>query len=261
MTTEDEWQAICLLDQESGDGKRKPKRWGAFPKSPRPERVFFYPDIHFPFHNKLFLEYLDAQCDEFKPTCIVIIGDLLDCYSVSDFDKDPGRKETLNDEREAAVKWLSGRRQKHPDTQIIFIEGNHEERIKRQIRRYLPGLHDLPELTTRGLLKLDSLGVDFYPSYGFVRWGMRIKHGESTAKWSSNQEMLKHRKSGISGHVHREQIAEFTDGEGLTTTWRSLGHCCDLDYVNYGTGLNWKLGGGRLLQLPSGETEWEYLNG
>jgi hypothetical protein len=160
-----------------------------------------------------------------------------------------------------AVKWLRKLRSRHPDAKIIFIEGNHEERIVRHIKRYSPGLHDMPELTLPALLKLRELNIDHYSSYGFVKWGMRIKHGESTAKWSSNAEMLKHRMSGISGHIHREQIAEFVDGEGHHTIWRALGHACDTDHVDYAKGMNWKLGGGSLIHHPDGRQEWSSLTG
>ena len=257
--SESDWQALTLGEQEGALNFKR--NMGTFPLAPEPERVFFFPDIHFPFEDKLFLAYLMAKCSEMNPTTIVIIGDLLDCYSISNFDKDPGRKETLNDERNAALKWLSELRAAHPQAEIIFIEGNHEERIARNIKRYLPGLHDLPELSTGSLLKLDKFDVKHFGSYGFLRWGHRVKHGQSTARWSSNAEMLKHRVSGISGHVHRKQEASFMDGEGHLTTWRAIGHSCNLDFVDYGVGLNWTLCGGQLIHHPDGRQEWQYLEG
>lgn len=260
--SEADWQAVTLLEQEDqSPGARTNKRWGSFPQRAEPERVFFFPDLHFPYEDKLFLAYLIGACKKLNPTTIVIIGDLLDCYSVSNFDKDPSRKESMNDERNAAVKFLRELRRLFPDTEIIFIEGNHEERIMRNIKRYLPGLYDLPELSVASLLKLDELNIKHFRSKGFVRWGLRVKHGKSVAKWSSNAEMLKHRMSGISGHVHRKQEASFTDGEGHTTIWRAIGHGCDMSFVDYVEGPNWVQAGGQLIHHPDGSQEWLYLEG
>lgn len=259
--TEADWQTITLIDQEEDHKTRKPKRWGSFPQSVHPDRIFFYPDLHFPYVDYEFLEYLDARCDEFSPTHIIQVGDILDCYTLSDFEQDPARKESFNDERNATVSWLSERRQKHPDSIFAVLEGNHEERLRRQVLKRMPGLHDLPELSIPSLLKFAPLNIRHYRSDGFVGWGMRIKHGNSTAKYAANVELNKHWSDGISGHTHRKMEATFTTAEGHTYTWRSLGHCCDMDKADYVKGPNWQQAGGQLLAHPSGEREWEWLEG
>jgi hypothetical protein len=73
--------------------------------------------------------------------------------------------------------------------------------------------------------------------------------------------MLKHRASGVSGHVHRPQTAEFVDGEGIHTIWRSIGHCCDMQYVDYVKGANWKLHSGKMTVSVDGTIEWTDLTG
>lgn len=260
--SEQDWERLTMLEQEGRvPGREASSSWAGLPLNSKEERVFIYPDIHFPFEDKLFLAYLDDQCQKLDPTVIVIIGDLLDCYSLSSFDKDPSRKETLNDERLAAKKWLSKLRRNHPAAEIIFIEGNHEERIRRQIKRFLPGLHDLPELTTSGLLGLEDFGISFCPSTGFKRWGIRFKHGTNTSKYSAANEMNRHRCSGVSGHTHRAQSSTFTDAEGYKTTWRSVGHACDLKHVEYVANPNWDLCGALMRVLPDGSIYWEYLEG
>jgi hypothetical protein len=261
LFSEDDWQALTLLDQEKDQQVRKPIKWGAFPVSPHPDRIFFYPDLHFPFQDKLFLAYLDAKCDEFKPNFIIIMGDILDAYSMSSFDKDPSRRESLNDERIAAVEWLRDLRERHPDAIIIFVEGNHEERIRRKIIQKAPGLHDLPELTIPALLRFHELRIRHYNSHGFNGWGMRIKHGLSTAKYAANVELMKHWCDGVSAHTHRKAEVPFTTAEGVDYTWRSLGHCCDMDQIDYVKGPNWQQASGHLLAYPDGRRDWTWLEG
>ena len=47
-------------------------------------------DLHAPYHHPDTLDFLDAIRKEYKPDCIVNIGDELDWHSISFHDHHPG---------------------------------------------------------------------------------------------------------------------------------------------------------------------------
>ena len=49
------------------------------------------PDIHFPFQDKNALKVALDLINYVKPSVIIQVGDLVDCYSISRFSKDPDR--------------------------------------------------------------------------------------------------------------------------------------------------------------------------
>ena len=55
---------------------------------------------------------------------VVFVGDLIDCYTLSDFLKDPRRIATLQEELDEANRVLSELYRLCPE--IEFFEGNHE---------------------------------------------------------------------------------------------------------------------------------------
>ena len=78
---------------------------------------------------------------------------------------------------------------------------------------------------------------------------------------SSKAELLKHFMSGVSGHIHREQVYTFTTGEGVQHTWNAMGHACDMRYVEYVKGPNWVQSAGQLIIHPNGDEKWESIYG
>lgn len=91
------------------------------------EKVVFVGDLHIPFHDRRLLELLFAFLDWFRPHRIFILGDLIDCYTLSDFLKDLRRITTLQEELDEANRVLSELYRLCPE--IEFFEGNHEYRL------------------------------------------------------------------------------------------------------------------------------------
>lgn len=89
-------------------------------------------DVHVPFHDKRATEsalrYLRSQ----NIDALVLNGDFMDMYQVSDHDKDKRRSITFGDELEEGRLILSQIRSYFgADVQIVYQEGNHEERYER----------------------------------------------------------------------------------------------------------------------------------
>ena len=208
-----------------------------------PVRVSVLSDAHIPHHSATLLAKAFDVCR--GADHIVIIGDWIDAYTVSDFAKDPQRKESLQDEIDLAVRYLKDLRFQNPNARIDFIEGNHEERLKRYILKRAPAFSGLKEMSIKSLLKLDELQINHHPRAGFKMYGFRFKHGDyvrSKAGATAHQEMTAHRCSGISGHTHRLGKASATDKEGFITTWVEVGCLCDISKADYISAPDWQAG-------------------
>src|SRR6185437_14840602 len=117
------------------------------------QRLFFLGDIHAPYEDKRSLGLALDVLEDFEPDVVVCVGDLVDCYSVSSFSKDPRRTIDLKKEMDRAGAILD----KIQAPRKIFIEGNHEDRLRRYLTEKAPELvpfdNDIP-----GLLKSRERG-------------------------------------------------------------------------------------------------------
>ena len=173
----------------------------------RPYRRLFIPDSHHPFSDKSAYSIALEIGKEFRPDEIVILGDFFDCYSISEYPKDPLKGyHILKDELDEASGEL--RRLEafvKPKHRIIFIEGNHEFRIRRYIRKYADILSGL--ITTSDILRIPKhwLWVDWGPR-NFYRCGKLIAtHGSLSSKHVAAAMLSKYVASVIFGHTHRIQ--------------------------------------------------------
>ena len=118
-------------------------------------------DFHFPFQDEkavdLFLKFLVRE----QPGTLVINGDLLDCWEVSGFAKNPARKIGFKDELEIGAEFLKQLRATIPESRIVYVEGNHEFRLQKYVIAQAPALHQLLHLPQ--LLELDSLRIEYVP--------------------------------------------------------------------------------------------------
>ena len=144
-------------------------RW----KWPRPvklragSRVAFLADPHCPYDDRRGLAAFRAWLAQVGGVDrIVILGDVLDLPTLSRWPKQPGQPNG-NDCLEAGYEWLRELRDMAPDTQIVWLVGNHDVRIENTARDNAPELGLLRQRGTGerllGLalaLGLDELGVD-----------------------------------------------------------------------------------------------------
>lgn len=199
-----------------------------------------YSDTHFPFADPQALSILYQLIEELQPDLIVDHGDLLDCTSISRFEKDPLHRVTLQDEIQMAAVHLARITDLAPHAERVFIEGNHEDRVRRLIwdmasdpktREILrmPGVMAAMELPA--LLGMDGLGWEYVTGKRVLFDRLIVKHGNVVRKWSgqsAKEEWLKYGKSGMSGHVHRRGVFEHRDWNGVHAWWE-LGCMCDVN--------------------------------
>jgi predicted phosphodiesterase len=209
-------------------------------------KVFFYSDTHFPHHDPAALGAAENLCRHIDPDVIVILGDLLDCYAVSRYDKDPLRVNSLQSELDMATAFLHRLRDHHPTAEIIYKEGNHEERLQKFLWSKAPALASLRCMELSEQLELDELGIRYVKANERYSLGsLTVTHGKAVRPESGNSgrsEMKRRGASGISGHTHRLGRVFHTDEAG-TTEWVEAGCLCSFqaDYIG-DCAPNWQQG-------------------
>lgn len=204
-------------------------------------------DTHVPYHDQPSLDVVYAIIEKAKPQLVIHLGDLLDCYRISKYDKDPNRLETLQDEIDQARVVLHQIAQVAPTARRVLLEGNHEDRLRRVIWSLQGAQAEIVKLRKvrqtlnwPTLLELDAIGWEFRPYQGQARAEpvlphLIVKHGTVVRKWSAftaKGEWEKYGKGGISGHTHRAGLFYHRDHNG-SHAWIEAGCTCTLlpDYM------------------------------
>lgn len=168
-------------------------------------------DIHFPYQDDKAIKAVYKFLEQYPVDTIILNGDILDFYDVSSFDKDPERINSLQEEINLAQKFFKKLRDLSPNGRIVFVKGNHEQRIERYLKKH-PELYSLDALKLPNLLGLDKFNIE-YKDKGFKLGSLKIIHGDMVRKFSAytaRGELEKHDSSGISSHCFSEDVEVLT---------------------------------------------------
>lgn len=210
------------------------------------------PDTHIPFHDPVSLQtYLATVSLHCRG--LVIIGDLFDYYSLSDFAKKPSQlaRYSIKSEVEVAIKWIN-----HISILfdwVVYMPGNHEQRWDR-LRAKNPALAGLDWYwpmkdiipTHWNMLNVDSRVV-------LRRQGMRvsIEHGDRASRNSSyvsadKLTALYPNQVTIIGHNHRlaaHHRTHWINNRPVEAHAYSVGHLADVGKLGYVSAPDWQKGG------------------
>lgn len=217
-----------------------------FPKPIIPRKAklitaLLYGDTHVGYEDERAVRIVHAIGRDAQPTFLVHMGDLLDCYHISRYDKDPRRRDNLQTEIDAARVHLAQARRAMPNSRFIFLEGNHEDRLRRTLWNLEGPAAQLAKLTEfqnamtwPALLGLDELHIEFVPHAEQTRHSFLpkflLKHGtvvRGKSAYTAHGEWSKYGKSGASGHTHRLGMFCHRDHNG-NQMWIETGCTCSL---------------------------------
>lgn len=200
------------------------------------ERALILADVHIPFQDKLCVDAIMEYGLEYKPTTIIIDGDLIDFYQISRFVKNPQKKSTST-EIEETKKFLTEMRHNFPDAKILYKSGNHEDRLEHYICQSATQIYDLVSDLLPVKLNLAGLNIQ-YLTEPFAVGKLWVLHGHEKPGGSYNPEyvcnvMWKYiHDHFIVGHFHRKQQKTFKNISGHTFWTGSLGYCAGaMDYA------------------------------
>ncbi len=204
--------------------------------------ALLYGDTHHGFQHEKTLAVIEAIARDLQPEVLVDMGDGVDCGHLSDkFAQDPMRTSSLQDEIDAKRIQLARFRETCPNSRYIYLEGNHEERLRRTMWNAEGPAKALIQLniaqrylTWPELLGLQSLHMEFYPyddqtDKEFLPKFI-LKHGTKLSSagsgYTATAELRRYNRSGASGHTHRLGVVWRRDHHGQHL-WIETGCCAD----------------------------------
>lgn len=223
------------------------------PSGKRFQTVLVASDIH------------DIECDPFwrqcfidtarrvQPEKIVINGDALDLPEFGKYGVDPREWDVVG-----RIKWLhqflAEVREVSTDSELVYIEGNHEYRLLRHLAEATPALKvvlsDLHGFTVPKLLGLDTYEVNYIARMDLTAFNERDVKAEMTKNYHILYDcLLAHHfpegrqmgYPGFNGHNHKHIVWPFYSPTFGSTEWHQLG-CGHKREASYCAGEKWALG-------------------
>ena len=175
-----------------------------------------------PTHDEKAIMICLKMIQELKPEVIACVGDNLDLPEMGKYVTYPAYAQTTQAAIDRATFFCAQMRAMAPDAKIIWLAGNHEERMPKYLVMNAAAAYGLrkgntpdswPVLSVPYLCRMDEFGVEYRPGYPasdyWVNEKLRIIHGDrvkssgSTAHIYLNSE----KTSVIYGHIHRIETA------------------------------------------------------
>lgn len=238
-------------------------------------------DLHIPDHDPRAVKLAERFIGEVKPDMVVLNGDILETKAVSRWPRNPTEDAIENLQREIDVtrKWLQAVRDLAPKARIVYIEGNHEFRLRSYLYSNAPALSFLDAVSMKSLLGLPDLDIRYVASRGakwtdtYIRWGdLLVGHFDVTSKSAGAAALKLLDKYGISliqGHTHKVASVHAKGLlSGLIGGWE-IGCLCRLE-PDFMAMANWSHGfavvhkevGGRYFQVePVGIVDYRVRYG
>lgn len=195
-----------------------------------------------PTHDPLAIDCSIDLIDELKPDIVAMHGDNLDLPEMGKYRLSPAFQRTTQASIDYATTIVARIRQAAPEARIVWLAGNHEERLVNYIidnasaafglrRGNAPD--DWPVLSVPFLCRFEDYAIEYIPGYpAGVFWineklkiihGTRVKSSGSTA----HLYLANEKTSVLYGHIHRREWAELTrdDFDGPKTILAASAGC------------------------------------
>lgn len=189
------------------------------------KRFLILSDVHIPYHDIKAITMALDYAKEQKIDAIVLNGDIMDCYAVSRWEKDP-RKRKFKGELEDTRQFLQALNRMF-DVPIYYKIGNHEERYEAYLRIKAPELLDISEFRLDVLLRFAETNTHLITDKRVIKAGrLNIMHGHEFGRSvfspvnPARGYYMKSKTNTICGHNH--QTSEHTEPDlngNVVTTW------------------------------------------
>jgi predicted phosphodiesterase len=219
-------------------------------------------DIHFPFENRNALDRaLEIGVKE-RVEQIILLGDVIDFHSISRFKKDP-KTRNLKKELQRTRQFFTRLRKLFPKAKIIFMEGNHELRLKHFLWEKAEEFSDLEELTLASLLHFKKYGIIDNIKDTFKIGDLTLCHGHTLkgtlSAYPSRTAYIAAKTSVLFGHCHRVSFYETRDINNKTYKSYSLGCLCQLS-AEYAPHSEWTAGCAIIKLMSNNRSKVELLS-
>jgi hypothetical protein len=240
-------------------------------------------------HDEKALDICLAMIKDIQPEIVVLVGDNLDLPEMGKYVTYPAYAQTTQASIDRATMFCAQLRAAAPHARIIWLAGNHEERMPKYLVQNAGAAYGLrkgntpeswPVLSVPYLCRMNEYGIEYKPGYPAADFwinkklriihGDRVKSGGSTAHVYLNNE----KTSVIYGHIHRIETAFKTreDFDGPRTIMAASPGCLaridgaipstrggvDLDGRPLTRHENWQQGVGVVMYEDDNEHKFSY---
>jgi len=192
-----------------------------------------------PVALRLVLDFIKRE----QPDNVVLNGDIMDFYKISQFDKDPARLTTLQEEIDFVYDNILGPiRKAVPDAKIDYVQGNHEARLRKYLWKKASELASLRALNIDALLRLRELNITYHEKMHKIG-DLYFFHGEVIRQHSGYTAKAMFDRKGVSlihGHTHRDGKYTLRNLNGQYAVWENYCLCSlEPEYIDFP---NWTQG-------------------
>ena len=181
-----------------------------------------------PMHDRTAMDAVVSMARSMQPDIVVLLGDMLDLAPWSTrFPRKPEFRQTTQPAIDELHWWLADLRSACQSSKMLYLAGNHEERIAKaavellpEVTGVAPALETDPVLSLNRLLHLDKLDIDYVGPYGADWWlwpdsnsPVRVTHGTKVRGGSGGTATAiakTARWSEVYGHIHRVEMVQKT---------------------------------------------------
>lgn len=201
-------------------------------------------DIHIPYHDKQAIEVSLEHFQKKGIKNIILNGDVLDCYQVSDHLRNPTMPQ-IKEEFDMVRPWLQWLIKE--GFKIIYKLGNHEERLERFLIQKAPALYGWEILSWEALIGLPQIPI--IQNKRIIKAGnLAIVHGHEFGRQQvfnpvnpARGYFLRSKANVLGGDKHQTSEHVESDINGTVYGAWSTGCLCEL-HPQYLPINRWNLG-------------------
>ena len=218
----------------------------------------FISDTHSLFMDPFYWESFLSFCEDAQPEMIGLVADHVDGSEISNHPQVPNFTMNLQTELDMFRAMLKEIRERIGyKTRIVLVGDNHFfDRITRYLTQVAKPLAGLRSMRIDKLMDLDEFEVELAMGGSFVSpagqednrpyirlWDrFNMTHGTKLGKFPAMAELMSWATSGVSGHVHRDQIVRGPVAGLRREQWMCLGSGVIDEVAKYyvkGAGPSW----------------------
>lgn len=204
-------------------------------------------DLHIPYHDAQAIRVIWREAKRRGISGILLNGDLMDCFAVSRWEKDP-RKRNFKSEIATGQKFFEAQDEAFPGVRKLWKFGNHCERYDIYMQLKAPELLGIPEFDFAEITDANKYGVATVRDKRPVKLGkLWTLHGHEYKFNISNPVnpargiYLRSKVSTLVGHLHQSSSHTEPGLDGHVVTCWSTGCLCDM-HPDYSPINKWNLG-------------------
>lgn len=176
-------------------------------------------------HDEAALTVALALVKDIRPDLIVLVGDNADFCEFGKYVVTASYQRTTQATIDRLTVLCAELRDAAPDARIVWLAGNHEERLPRFIQQNAAAAFGLrrgnipdawPVLSVPYLCRFDDYGIEYLPGYPashfWINDNLKVIHGDKVASGGStaHKYLGTEKVSVIYGHIHRREYAART---------------------------------------------------